>query len=246
MKVLGIVQARMGSTRLPNKVLMNIMDKPLLWHMIYRLKHSKEITQLIIATSTNKIDDPIEIFCSSIDIECFRGSENDVLSRFYYAAIKYGGDIIARFTGDCPLIDPLISDDVIKTHIASSGDYSSNTLKRTFPRGLDTEVFSFRVLEKAFNNANKEYEREHVTPYIYENPKLFKLINLEAKGKLRRPDIRITVDTKEDLKLVREIYSQLYKPNQIFYTEDIIKLLNKNPRLLEINKNVKQKQLKEK
>ena len=245
-KIAAIVQARMTSTRLPGKVLMEIVGKPMLWHVVNRLKFSKKLDNIILAIPNTKENDILEKFAKNNKIKYFRGSEEDVLSRYYEAAKKFDIDVVVRITSDCPLIDPEIVDVVIERHLKSNADYTANILKRTFPKGLDTEVFSFEVLEKAYQKAKEMYQREHVTPYIYENSSIFKLQNIEADDKLRQPELRLTVDTKKDLKLVREIYRHLYKPEEIFYIEEIVDLFKEHPELLKINQNVHQKNLYEK
>jgi spore coat polysaccharide biosynthesis protein SpsF (cytidylyltransferase family) len=246
MKIAAIIQARMTSTRLPGKVLMKIEGKPTLWHVINRLKFSKKLNDIILAIPDTKENSVLEEFAKDNAIKFFRGSEKDVLSRYYETAKKFKVDVIVRITSDCPLIDPRIVDLVIKKHLNSNVDYTSNTLERTFPRGLDVEVFNFEAFRRVYKEAKENYQREHVTPYIYEHPDIFKLQNVEAKGKLKHPELRLTVDTKEDLQLIREIYKYLYKPGKIFYVEEIINLLNRYPELVKININVKQKELKEK
>jgi len=240
-KIAAIIQARITSTRLPGKVLMDIEGKPMLWHVINRLKLSKKINEIILAIPNTKENDILEKFAKDNKVKYFKGSEEDVLSRYYEAAKEFKSDIVVRITSDCPLIDPQVVDLVIEKHLNSGADYTSNVLQRTFPRGLDVEVFNFKVLEKTQKEARKNYQREHVTPYICENPKIFKLQNIKAKGKLRRPELRLTVDTKEDLKLIREIYRHLYKLRKIFYTEEIIDLFNNHQELIKINEKVRQK-----
>jgi spore coat polysaccharide biosynthesis protein SpsF len=242
----AIVQARMTSTRLPGKVLMDISGRSMLWHVINRLKFSKELDDIILATPDTTENDILEGFAKENNFHYFRGSENDVLARYYGTAKKFKIDVIVRTTSDCPLIDPEVIDLVIEKHLNSNVAYTSNTLKRTFPRGLDVEVFNFDILEQIYKKAKKNYQREHVTPYIYEHPEIFKIQNIEIKKKLREPELRLTVDTKEDLELIREIYKYLYKPGKIFYAEEIINLLNEHPELMETNINVRQKEIKEK
>ena len=239
MDVIAIVQARMGSTRLPGKVLKKINNRFVLDYVIERLKFSDKINDVILATTTDKKDDVLETYAIEREVRYFRGSKEDVLSRYYHTAKKYGGEIIVRITSDCPLIDPEIVDNVINKHIDNKADYTSNVIKRTYPRGLDTEVFNFDVLSEAYKNANEKYQQEHVTSYMIEHPEKFKLQNIEAKGKLKRPDIRITVDTEEDFELIKKII--LHFNNLNFKTEDIIGFLDRNPELLEINKNIIQK-----
>ena len=243
MKTLAIIQARMGSTRLPGKVLKKICGKPILHHMVNRLKYAKYIDDLVIATSINDKDDAIYNFCKQNDLNCFRGSEEDVLSRFYDAAKLYAADFVVRLTGDCPLIDPLIVDKVIIKNLEFKADYTSNIIERLYPRGLDVELINSNALEQANNSAKKQYHREHVTPYIYENPDKFYIVSQKAEGIFIRPDIRITVDTIEDFQFVKTIFERLNKEDKIFYTWDIINLIEKEPDLLKINSNVKQKQI---
>jgi len=240
-KIAAIIQARMTSIRLPGKVLINIEGKPMLWHIINRLRFSKKLDDIILAIPDTKKNNVLEEFAGKNNIKYFRGSEEDVLSRYYKAAKKFKVDVIVRITADCPLIDPRIVDLVIQKHLNSSADYTSNILQRTFPRGLDAEIFNLNVLKKSYNEAKENYRREHVTPYIYENQNIFKLQNIKAEGKFKRPDLRLTVDTKEDLQLIKKIYRRLYKPKEIFYGEEIIDLFKKHQQLTLINKNIKQK-----
>lgn len=245
MKVVAIVQARIGSTRLPGKVLKDILGKPMLWHMVNRLRFSNKIGDIVLAIPDSAQDDRLEQFAKELGLKYFRGSEDDVLSRYYQAAAKFGGDVIVRLTSDCPLIDPGVTDRVIEEHLNSDADYTSSCINRTFPRGLDTEVFNFEPLKRAYKEAERDYEREHVTPYIRLHPEIFKLKSVEATGKLRRPDLRLSVDTEEDLKLIREIFKQLYREGKIFYIEDVIDFVNKYPKLAVINAHVRQKELDE-
>jgi len=244
-KIGAIIQARMTSTRLPGKVLMDIEGKPMLWHVVNRLKFSEKLDDIILAIPNTKKNNILEKFAKDNKVKYFRGSEEDVLSRYYKTAKKFKCDLIVRITSDCPLIDPQIVDLVIEKHLKLNADYTSNTLKRTFPRGLDVEVFNFKVLKKAQKEAKEDYQREHVTPYIYKNPEIFKIQNIKAERRLRYLEIRLTVDTKKDLRLIREIYKRLYKPKKIFYTEEIINLLNNHKELVRINEKVRQKSLNE-
>ena len=235
----------MGSTRLPGKVLKPVSGKPILWHMFNRLKFTDELDQLVLATSDLPKDDPLEEFAKGHGVTFFRGSEEDVLNRYYKAAKEYKGSVIVRLTGDCPLIDPKVTDKVVRDHFITEADYAANTIKRTYPRGLDTEVFNFEVLEKAEKNATESYEREHVTPYIRERPHDFRLNTVVAEGELRRPDLRLTVDQEEDLALIREIFDHFYQEGEIFETKQVIDFLDENPDIASINEEVKQKEVKE-
>ena len=245
MNIVAIIQARMGSTRLPGKILLDIEGKPMLWHVVNRLKHNKLINEIVIATTNDKKDEKTVNFCKDNKIYCYRGSQEDVLDRYYQGAKDYNADIVVRITSDCPLIDPAITDEVISCYLDNQGniDYVSNTIKRTYPWGMDTEVISFKALEKCWQEAKEKHQREHVTPYIYEHPGIFNLMNLENKEDLC--NLRLTVDEKKDLELVRKIYAKLYKGKDIFFMEDIIKLLENSPELREINRDIKQKAFKQ-
>lgn len=232
-KVGIIIQARMASTRLANKIMLDLAGKSILWHVIERCKKS-HVDEVIIATSTNKENDVIEEFCKENNYECFRGSEDNVLNRYYECAKKFDLDIIVRITGDCPLISPEIINKCMEKFKQENADYVSNAAKRSFPRGLDTEVFSFNTLEKANNLAKDKFQREHVTAFVYNNPRIFNIKHLIAEGLLKRPDIRICVDTKEDLNLLRKIYESLYN-KKIIPIEEVIKFLDKNPELMKMN-----------
>lgn len=226
LKTAVIIQARMGSTRLPGKVLMSISGKPMVQHVLDRLSFAKKIDVIILAIPNTKENDVLEEFAKENNIMYVRGSEEDVLGRYYKAAEKFKIDVIVRITADCPLIDPEIVDLVVEKHLISGADYTSNNLKRTFPLGLDMQVFNFDVLERAHKEAKNTFDKEHVVPYIHQRPDIFKLESVEAKGALKRPELRLTVDTEEDLQAVREIYKSLYQPSKIFYTKEVINLLN--------------------
>ncbi len=237
MKVIAIIQARMGSSRLPNKVMMDIEGKPVLCHIINRLHFSKMINRIIIATTTSPSDDAIAKFASDNGVEFFRGSENDVLDRYYQTA-KYIGagssDAVIRITGDCPLIDPEVVDKVVELYKTSNADYVSNINPPTFPDGLDTEVFKFEMLEKAWKDAKMMSEREHVTLYIRNHPEIFYMENLNNHKDYS--NLRWTVDEKEDLEVVKVIYENLYSKGKPFLMEDILNLLEKNSSIQEKNK----------
>ncbi|MDU1323239.1 MAG: glycosyltransferase family protein [Clostridium botulinum] len=242
MKVTCIVQARVGSTRLPGKVIKKICGKTVLEHAIDRLKRIKNIDEIVIATTILEKDNVIVDECERLGIKYFRGSEEDVLSRYYYAAKKYEADIIVRVTSDCPLIDAEISEKIIGYYLNNKDkyDYVSNTIERTYPRGLDTEVFSFNSLEKAFNESTSNRDREHVTPYIWDNSEKFRIS--QYKNSKDYSDLRWTLDTNEDFQLIAKIYDFLYKDNKsIFFMEDILNLYIKYPNMRDINKNIEQK-----
>lgn len=241
MKVGAIVQARYSSTRLPGKVLLPLKGHSVLYHDIQRMKQSKLIDEIIIATSTNPKDDLIVKEAKNIGVDYFRGSEQDVLSRYYFAAEERNYDVIVRMTSDCPLIDPNVVDKVIEAFFENGLEVSTNATldleKRTYPRGFDTEVFSFELLLDAHRRACMPYQREHVTPYIYENAKNVTHVmnNKDYSG------YRLTLDTLDDYNLIGKIYDDLYHGEHDFYMEEIISLLVTKPDLVMINQHVKQK-----
>lgn len=235
--IAAIVQARMGSTRLPEKTMKNILGKPMLAHLIERLKRAQLIDEIIIATTAEERDKPIMTLARQYGVKCFAGSEEDVLDRYFQAATKYRAEIIVRITSDCPLMDPKVVNKVIETFLSGTYDYVSNTINTTYPDGLDVEVFSYQALKKAWSEAKKPSEREHVTSYIWNHPEIFRIVNVSHEKNFSY--MRWSVDTENDLKFVREIYERLYKEDSIFYMQDILRLLEKYPALLEINKDLK-------
>lgn len=241
MKTVIIVQARMTSTRLPGKVLIPVLGKPLLEYQLERLGRVKMAQQIVIATTKNDTDQPIVELCQRLGFGFFRGSEEDVLSRFYGASLKFRADNIVRITADCPLIDPIIIDNLIDKFLENylEVDYVSNTLKRTYPRGMDAEVFSFEVLSKILKNAADPYDREHVTPYIYRNQEQFRIINVENPQNSSQH--RWTVDTEEDFELIRRMITVLYPKIRDFTMNDCLNLLDKYPEWQKINAHIQQK-----
>lgn len=234
--IYAMIQARMGSSRLPGKVMKEVVGKPLLEHIIYRLSFCEKIDKIIVISSDEIENEPIKNLCDKINIDCFLGNENDVLDRYYRAAINFNlndNDSIVRITADCPLIDPKIVDEVIVKHLENNYDYTTNTLIRTYPDGLDCEVFTLTILRDMWDKAKLKSEREHVTLFIKNNPDNYKLGNLEQNVDLS--DLRWTVDEKEDFILIKNIYEALYDDEKIFLMEDILELLDNNPDLLKIN-----------
>jgi spore coat polysaccharide biosynthesis protein SpsF len=238
LKTLVIIQARMGPTRLPGKSLLPILNRPVLGRLLDRLALMKQRVRIVVATSREKGDLPIVDFCRREGVDFFTGSEEDVLERYTFAARHFGGDIIVRLTGDCPLIDPEVVDRAIERFVDlyPECDYLSNTLKRTYPRGLDVEVFKRRALERAFEEAFLTGEREHVTPYIWRHPELFSLASLEAEEDLS--GYRLTLDTAEDLDLITKIIEGLSKKSDL---PAIVSLLKLHPDWVKINQHIEQK-----
>lgn len=247
MKVVCLVQARVGSTRLPSKVLKEICGKTILHHEIDRLKKCKEIDEIVIATTDKEDDDKIVNEAKKLSVKYFRGSENDVLSRFYYAAKENNADIVVRVTSDCPCIDFEILDKMLiyfkEKYKEKQVDYLSNTIKRTYPRGYDIEIFTFSALEKSYINAEKEYEREHVTPYIYDKTNNFLKLSFENKEDYSK--YRVTLDTIEDFIVIKNIFENLYYKNPYFKLNDVVQYLNNNLHIVDINKHIEQKKLGE-
>ena len=231
--ILAILQARMGSTRLPGKVLMKILGKPMLELQIERILRAESIDKLVVATSTNYENNEIRDFCEKNNIECFRGSENDLLDRYYQCANQYKPSFIVRLTGDDPLACPEVIDDMIK--IAKNGNFDAvtNTVIPTFPEGLDATVMSFETLKKAWSSAKKEYQREHVAPYIFDNEDKFSIYHFRQHNDLST--FRWTVDYMSDFLFIKKIYKELYTYNYDFSSEDVYLLLKQKPELLSIN-----------
>lgn len=239
MKIVTIIQARISSTRLPGKVMLPVLGKPLLIRMIERVKQSKLIGELVIATSSNSEDDQIELLCMENNLNCFRGHLTDLLDRHYQAGKIYNADAVVKIPSDCPLIDPHVIDAVIKYYIDNSDkyDYVSNLHPATYPDGNDVEVISFSALERAWKEAVKVFEREHTTPYIWENPDKFRIGNVTWETGLDYSTVhRWTIDFEEDYQFIKRVYQELYEPNYPFGIYDIINLLKQKPEIYEINK----------
>jgi spore coat polysaccharide biosynthesis protein SpsF len=234
--ILGILQARMSSSRLPGKILLPLSGAPMLQRQIERLARSKTIHRLIVATSDEAADDPVEQLATQAGVGCYRGSLEDVLDRYYRAAEPYSPDHVVRVTGDCPLIDWKTADDVVRFAVAGGFDYASNTLNPTFPDGLDVEVATFSALEVAWREAADKIEREHVMPFITARPKRFKLGSHQQPEDLS--NLRWTVDEPRDYDFVSRIYDALYPHDPAFTTAAILRLLRREPDLLELNSGI--------
>ena len=246
MKIVSTIEARMASSRLPGKTMKEVLGRPMLERLIERLKRAKTVDDIIVATTVNPEDEVIARLAKNIGIKYFRGSSEDVLDRVLKAAQAHQADVIVEMTGDCPLLDPEIVDLLVSKFLAGKGkyDYVANVIKRTFPRGLDTQVFLVSVLEEVSRITQDPDDRENVSLYIYEHPEKYRLLNVEAPPEIGRPDLRLTVDTEDDLKLIREIYAALYPKNPAFTTLDVIKLIEANPSLKMININIQQKKIR--
>ncbi|MGD0622022.1 MAG: glycosyltransferase family protein [Thermacetogeniaceae bacterium] len=243
MKTVIIVQARMTSTRLPKKILLPVLNKPLLEYQVERLRRVRLCDDLVIATTENKTDDPVVELCRMLQVPYFRGPEEDVLARYFGAALEFEADTVVRITSDCPLIDPEIIDKVIDAFNGHGDrfDYVSNSLKRTYPRGMDTEVLPFNVLKEAYVEAVAAEEREHVTPFIYLRPGRYRLGSVV--NDVDHANYRLTVDTREDFELIKLLIEKLYPSNPLFNLQDILGLLLANPEWAAINSHIEQKKL---
>lgn len=245
MKAVAIIQARMGSSRLPGKVMKTLCGHSVLSHVIRRVKTSTGTREVIVATTTLPLDDIVAKEAAQLGVGVFRGSESDVLSRYRQAAQSYGPEtILVRVTADCPLFDPTLLDEMLlefrnALERKESLDYLSNTLDRTFPRGLDAEIFRLSALLKADREARNMYEREHVTPYIYRHPDLFSVRNFS--GKSDRASLRWTLDTNEDWEVIQFIYQRLYREGRLFSTDEVYRLYEQEPWLVNVNAEVEQK-----
>jgi spore coat polysaccharide biosynthesis protein SpsF len=251
LKVVAIVQARMGSTRLPGKVLKDLEGETMLARVVQRLSRSTLIHEVLIATTDRAADDAIVEECRRCSVQVFRGDEDDVLDRYFRAAQLTKAEVVVRITSDCPLIDPGVTDKTIAAFLKPASlnpqgqampDYASNVVVRTYPRGLDTEVMTAHALERCWHAAIQPYERTHVTPYIYEHPGEFKILSVTGDADFSRH--RWTVDTPEDLEFVRAIYGRL-KGRDDFREPDILALLERQPELMELNRSIMQKALRE-
>jgi spore coat polysaccharide biosynthesis protein SpsF len=234
----------MGSTRLPGKVMMPVLGKPLLQLQLERLKRIPDVDQIIVATSQKEEEKPIiDLVHEDHDIELFRGSENDVLDRYYRTACFFEVDIIMRITSDCPLIDPEVSHQILKKFLdyKGSADYVSNAFPRSYPRGLDTEVFSFQALETAYKESTLTPDREHVTPYIWRQPQRFRMANVTYETDFSH--LRWTVDTPEDFELINKIYTSLYSLKPLFCLKDCLDLLKVHPDWGKISSHIEQKSI---
>ncbi len=241
-KVVAFIQARMGSTRLPGKIMMDINGRPMLWHVFFRLKRARLLDDVVVVTTTGSGDDVVEVFCGMNQMQCFRGNEHDVLDRYYQAAKVFHADVLVRITADCPLIDPATTDQVVDALLRNKDGFcgAANIVHRTYPRGLDVEAFSFVAIEKAWKMTAQPYEREHVTIYFYEHPEFFKVCSVEQARDLSW--MRWTVDQMDDLHFIKEVYRLMQAQGKEFFDcSDVVALLKQYPDLQKLNASVMQK-----
>jgi spore coat polysaccharide biosynthesis protein SpsF len=244
-KTVAIIQARMSSTRLPGKVLLDLNGKSVLEQVVNRIRQCRQIDEVVIATTEDDCDQVIVEEAKKINVSYYTGDTQDVLNRYFNTAVKYHADIIVRITSDCPLIDPLLTDDIVKFYKEHEYDFVANVLntditQRTYPRGLDTEVFSFELLKEANLKASEKRHREHVTMYMYENVK-----NIYCyKNDINYSKYRWTLDTKEDLELIDLLYKNLDGKEKLFSWMDVVRFVEKNPEICKINEHIEQKEIK--
>jgi spore coat polysaccharide biosynthesis protein SpsF len=242
LKITAIVQARMGSNRLPGKVLMDLCGQSVLWRVVQRLSGATLLRQIVVATSVAPADNAIAAECARLAVPCFRGSEDDVLDRYHQTAQAWPADAMVRITADCPLIDPEVVDQTIEVFLKEGADYGSNSIRETYPLGISAEVFTAGALEQAWREARKPYEREHVTPFFYENPKLFRISSISAPGDYSH--YRLTLDTADDLRLLRAVYASFDNHGRMSWRE-VVGLLERRPELAALNSHVVQKAVHE-
>ena len=240
--IVAIIQARLGSTRFPGKVLKSVLGRPLLAHMMERVSHAQLPDQVVIATTGSPADDPIVTLCEQNGYACFRGSDEDVLDRYYRAAQQFGADVVVRLTSDCPLLDPTVIDQVVSVFRQGEYDYVANTVPPpgTYPDGMDVEVFSLWALEQSWQETVKPSDREHVTFYLWRNPHKFRTYRIDCIPDWS--DYRLTVDHIQDFLLVKAILETLSPHNPLFSLEEIVDFLEENPHIKGLNRNIARNQ----
>lgn len=231
--ILAVLQARMSSSRFPGKVLAPLLGEPMLFRQIERIRRARGIGSLVVATSSDSSDQPLADACIAHGVPVARGSLNDVLDRFVTAAQPFAPDAVVRLTGDCPLADPAVIDAIVARYREGAFDYVSNVEPATYPDGLDVEIVRMTALMRAHREARLPSEREHVTPYVRNHPEIFPRANVANPVDLSH--LRWTVDEPADLAFVAAIYQRLYPANPAFTTRDILDLLDRNPKLADIN-----------
>jgi spore coat polysaccharide biosynthesis protein SpsF len=241
LRVVAIIQARMGSTRLPGKVLKDLGGKTVLARVVERARLATLPNDVVVATSVQPADDAIAHECDRLNVPCFCGDEADVLDRYYQAAKKFSAEAIVRITADCPLIDPTLIDAAVHAFLEQKPDYVTNALVPTYPLGLDVEVFTSAALDAAWRAAKESYQRTHVTAYIYEHPELFRIASLTAEADYSK--YRWTLDTPADLELIRAIYAHFGERH--FGWREVLSLMEGRPELVAINAQVRQKTVRE-
>jgi|TARA_B110000879_G_scaffold209393_1_gene297015 spore coat polysaccharide biosynthesis protein SpsF len=240
-KVVATIEARMTSSRLPGKVLLPVLGEPILMHLVRRLKAVPSIDAIVVATTINSSDDPIVEFAKEADVLCFRGSEDDVLARVIGAGELAHAEVLVEITGDCPIIDPDLVEQTIRMFLNHSVQYASNSVVRSYPDGMDTQVINFESLKSSALMTNDPLDREHVSRFIWKNPDIFSCVQLIAPPSLHWPGLGLTLDEESDYLLLMKIIEALSPDNPLFSCQDVINFLRACPNLLEINKAVVRK-----
>ena len=238
MKVIATIEARMTSSRLPGKVLLPVMGKPILHYLVARLKQVASLDGIVLATTINATDDSLVKFAEEEGIDCFRGSEEDVMTRVIGAGESVGADVIVEITGDCPIIDPEIVEQTIRMFQAHNVDYVSNNHIRSYPDGMDTQVFRLDALKRSASMTDDELDHEHVTLHIRNNPKLFSRIHLVAPPEIHWPELGLTLDEQADYDLIKQVMEYFNEENLYFSCLEVVRYLRDNPELVIINQDV--------
>ena len=241
MRIVCTIEARMNSKRLPGKVMLRAANKPMLQHLIERLKKIKRFDQIVVATTANKEDDVIVNLAKKLKVKYFRGSEENVMQRVMQAASSVKADVVTEITADCPILDFGIVDQILNIFLNNNADYVSNNNIRSYPDGMDVQVFSIQALKKSYKLTSSKIDREHVTLHIKRNPKIFRIINVLAPSHQHLPELGLTLDEKKDYILIKKIIDHFNDKNPFFNCYDVINFLNSNKGLLKINSNVKRK-----
>lgn len=241
MKIVATIEARMTSTRLPGKVLMQAAGKPMLEHLVNRLRHVPSLNEIVLATTVNATDDVLEKFAEQMGIVCYRGSEADVMSRVIGAAESVAADVVVEITGDCPVIDPALIEQVIRTFLANSADYVNNAHICSYPGGMDTQVFRLDTLKRSATMTDDALDHEHVTLHIRNHPELFSHLHIVAPPDLHWPELGLTLDEPKDYELLKKIIEHFAPTNPLFSCLDVIRLMREKPEWVAINQDVVRK-----
>lgn len=241
MKIVATIEARMTSSRLPGKVMLSAGGKPMLEHLVDRLKAVPSLQEIVIATTVNDADQPLADFAAQAGIVCFRGSEHDVMRRVIGAAESVDADVVVEITGDCPIIDPQIVEQIIRIFIANKADYVSNAHVRSYPDGMDVQVFALETLKRSAAMTQSKLDREHVTLHIRNHPELFSHLHVLAPPEIHWPELGLTLDEPKDYELIKQVIENLQADKRQFSCLDAVRLMRSRPDLLGINQEVVRK-----
>jgi spore coat polysaccharide biosynthesis protein SpsF len=241
MKIVATIEARMSSSRLPGKILLPAIGRPMLWRLVRRLRAVPSLHDIVLATTENRADDVLAAFARECEIRCFRGSEVDVMGRVLSAATSVGADVVVETTGDNPIIDPDIVETVVRTFITSDAEYVSNTQIKSYPDGMDVQVFWLATLARSARMTDAPLDREHVTLHIRKHPELFRSLDVVAPPDLHWPELSLTLDESGDYELIRRVIESLEPENPLFKCVDVIRLVRRNPSWLELNRSIVRK-----